>query len=211
MKPVLLTSKILNVCELLLLVSLNLILVEDMSSEKRYKRAERALKVAPAFLNANMSRTRRMAKALRCDYFCSCDTVSKVLTQECSKGKQPHNCLTFFRENPGIVKNFRVLWASLPKGQTLELLMNLLREGNGSRLVGVKVCQQAFMNCTGISSSVLQNARGFVQKGQSTVLARKEMGMWMQIQNTSKAPRYLDPWPAYQLKTAMNLNSDFET
>ena len=193
-----------TVCELLLFVSLNLILFEDMSSEKRYQRAERALKAAPAFFDANVSRNRRMAKALRCDYFCSPDTISKVLTQDCSKGKQPHNCLTFFQQNPGIVKNFRVLWASLPKGHRLELLMKLLREGNGFRLVGVRVCQQAFMICTGVGSAFIQIARASVQKGQSTALARKEMGMWTQIQNTSKAPRYLDPWPAYQLKSAMN-------
>ena len=100
------------------------------------------------------------------------------------------------RETPQLVRNFRILWASLPRTSRHEMLIKLLRETSNTtfRFLGIAVCQKAFQLMTGVSSNVLQKARQACQKNQVTHLARAELGQWMEIRNAPRAPRYLVPW-----------------
>ena len=115
-------------------------------------------------------------------------------TQECSKGSTPHRCLALFRENVGIVRNFRILWASIPKYQRMELLIQLLKEKNGFKIMGVVLCQQAFQMVSGVTSNQLQLAREAIAKGQITVLSKQEGLSRLSIRSQSKPPRYIEPW-----------------
>ena len=146
----------------------------------------------------NQSRAARMRHSLRFQAYCDLANISKAISEECSKGKASHECLCLFRQAPQLVRNFRLLWASLPKPERFEKLIKFMKDTEGHtstfRFLGVSVCQKAFQLLTGVSSKVLQNARGAIQKKQVTALNRAELGQWLEIRNAPRAPRYLDPW-----------------
>ena len=166
--------------------------VKDLPMHKKYQRAETALKTAHIFLKTNLSRRDRAAKAVRCEKFCDMPTIANIISLDCAKGNAKHECLRIFRENPGIVRNFRVLWCSLPRSQRMECLIQLLKEAKGFRVMGVRVCQQAFMMLSGVAASTLQRAREFAAQNHQTVLSKLELGGWLEIKNSKKNPRYLE-------------------
>ena len=139
-----------------------------------------------------------MRHSLRFQAYCDLANISKAISEECSKGKASHECLCLFRQTPQLVRNFRLLWASLPKPERFEKLIKFMKDTEGHtstfRFLGVSVCQKAFQLLTGVSSKVLQNAREAIQKKQVTALNRAELGQWLEIRNAPRAPRYLDPW-----------------
>ena len=144
----------------------------------------------------NGSRAARAKQSQRYSAYCSLELITKTISEPCGKGNWPHECLNMFRETPQLVRNFRILWASLPRTSRHEMLIKLLRETSNTtfRFLGIAVCQKAFQLMTGASSNVLQKARQACQKNQVTHLARAELGQWMEIRNAPRAPRYLVPW-----------------
>ena len=107
-----------------------------------------------------------------------------------------------FKETPSIVRNWRVLWRSLPACLRQEaLLMNATKDvcakarmGLASGLVtytflGQPVCRNALMRLSGIGAWSLTNARDRAERGHKSCLSKKEFGDLMLIQNTSQPKR----------------------
>ena len=74
----------------------------------------------------------------------------------------------------------------------MECLIQLLKEAKGFPVMGVRVCQQAFMMLSGVATSTLQRAREFAAQNHQTVLSKLELGGWLEIRNAKKPPRYLE-------------------
>ena len=135
----------------------------------------------------------------------------------CSEGRQAHNCMMVFRENSGIVKklgqnidknvqwpliswtnscflmrNWRGLWASLPRNARKQRLLDMMRETPGSvKFAGIRVCARAFQKLSGVSAGLMQEVRELISKKVVNVWSDSSLS-WMQIRETSKAKRYLD-------------------
>ena len=133
------------------------------------------------------------------------DDVETRLLATCSRGKNAHLCFDTFRSNPNIVRNWRVLWHSLPAGLRRESLMVMFktminRHGCGEAgvadftypFLGYNVCRTAFRCLTGIGSSSLSSARAAAIAGHESSLSRSELGMCKLIRNTNKDKLYLD-------------------
>ena len=110
---------------------------EELSSEKRYQKAEKALRSCSFLLTkssrkfpaiAHMTRANYARACLKASQFIDMDCIKKQIESDCHTGKQPHGCLNIFRASPSIVRNFRILWASLPRVLRLEFLYKLVRE-----------------------------------------------------------------------------------
>lgn len=178
--------------------------VEALPQANKYQRAERALRSCKTILGTdcpmvfNQSRAARMRHSLRFQAYCDVTNINNAISQECSKGQVSHECLNMFRQTPQLVRNFRLLWGSLPKPERFEKLIKLMQGTDDHvstfRFLGVYVCQKAFQLLTGVSSKVLQNVRTAIQRKQVTMLSRAEAGKWLEIRNAPRAPRYLDPW-----------------
>ena len=131
--------------------------------------------------------------------------VETQLQSKCSRGKNAHRCFDPFRDSPNIVRNWRVLWHSLPAGLRRESLMvmfkNMIhRHGSGADeiahftypFLGYQVCRTAFRCLTGIGSSSLSSARTAAIAGHESRLSASEIGMCKLIRNTNKDKLYLD-------------------
>ena len=110
---------------------------EELSREKRYQKAEQALRSCSFMLTkssrkfpsiAYMTRGNCARACLKASQFIDMSCIEKQLQSECHTGKNSHRCLDMFRAAPSIVKNFRVLWASLPRVTRLDFLYKLVRE-----------------------------------------------------------------------------------
>lgn len=90
------------------------------------------------------------------------------------------------------LRNWRILWSSLPRDQRLQMILNLMKDNPGVfRFAGVTVCSRAFIKLTKISAGTLQNARNKISQGVVQVW-RADALSWMTMRNQSKAHRYLD-------------------
>ena len=54
-------------------------------------------------------------------------TQEKELSRDCAKGNKDHPCLDSFRQMPALVRNWRHLWASCPKHQRREMLIDAVK------------------------------------------------------------------------------------
>ena len=112
------------------------------------------------------------------------------MNKECGRGV--FSCLERFRCDPGLVRNWRFLWSSMPKHHRRTHLMEAARGQGGFTFLGVSVCVEAFKILTGVSAGTLQQARSDAAKNKVTVLSRSEMGLWQSVRNTPRAHKYLD-------------------
>ena len=138
------------------------------------------------------------------------DTTLDVITQQLSKGcstnpEKPHNCLLHFLENPGIVRNWRILWRSLPSTQRMEALIKQvqasLEKQNAKVLptsrcewcfLGQPVCRRAFLALAGVGNSSLTRAKALAEKGVQSCHSRKELQQIEMIRGGSHDQKYLD-------------------
>ena len=60
------------------------------------------------------------------------------------------------------------------------------------RVMGHHVCEEAFVNITGIGNWSVQHVRDMVLHGKVSSLSRRELGYGRVIQACSKEPKYLD-------------------
>lgn len=181
-----------------------------MPKEMKYQKADQALRSARFVLHGpkdspmifNQSTSTRMRQSLRFQAFCSLEKINATIMEPCSKGAMPHECLVMFRENPQLVKNFRILWASLPKPTRIESIIKLIKESETTatkfRFLGVAVCLNAFKMLTGVSACVLQKAREYARRKHVTCLSKAEMGLWAEIQNAPRAHRYIASWICFK-------------
>ena len=126
--------------------------------------------------------------------------VFDKLGNNCSRGREPHKCLEPFLADPGVVRNWRVLWHSLPASHRREALLAMAageyarhQAGAGARtfkmnykVLGVDVCRDAFLLITGIGSSSLTEARSGAMKGHKSSLRGAELGTGQLLRNTNK-------------------------
>ena len=117
-----------------------------------------------------------------------------------------HACLQVFHDQPTIVRNWRVLWLSMPPSTRRERLLKMYaddlrayKESNQQtawlmkyRFMGEAVCREAFLRLTGIGSSSLCTARDGASKGCQSSLSREELQLRRSILNTNKENLYLD-------------------
>ena len=133
------------------------------------------------------------------------DTGVIDLTTPCGVHSTIHTCMDPFKDNPGVVKNWRALWRSLPAYLRQEALLTnaakdvntkaLMALGNGLvkySFLGRPVCRNAFMTLTGIGAWSLTDARKKAESGNKSCLSRHERGDNILVQNTSQPKKYLD-------------------
>ena len=157
---------------------------ENLPQALRYQRAERAIRLglSGALVRFKPShRAQKMKSISHLAHTISMDQITAALAKTCEQGAESHGCLTAFRSNPGVVRNWRILWNSMPKEQQYAALRIVLNRDMYT-FMGVRVCQVAFKLLTGIGGSLLQSVRS----GNTSV-----RGM-LQIRNQSKPQRYLD-------------------
>ena len=135
-------------------------------------------------------------------------TIASDLEADCSThSKVRCACLDQFRENNGIVRNWRVLWHSLPMHQRRELILRLFKADFDNRqdpvneqrewrmqytFLGVDVCKKGFQILTRIGNSSLTKARTGAKRNNCSSLSRHEMGYDLALRMTNKPQLYLD-------------------
>ena len=89
------------------------------------------------------------------------------------------------------MRNWRTLWASLPRERRSQMLLDMLRDNPGCFVfAGIRVCMRAFQKLTGISAGQLQTLREKVKQGITTVW-RADSLAWMTMRNAAKAKKQL--------------------
>ena len=163
----------------------------------RYQRAERALKSSSYLLNESGLQSKHSADVVKKTIKMSCLLDQKTIEQHtatsCSRGSQEHPCKILFRENPKLVKNWRILWASLPKQVRLNHLLQAMAKPGEFHFLGIKVCALAFQHLTGVSAGTLQLARENRDKGNQSFQSVRQLNTWMGTASNSKPSRYLVP------------------
>ena len=112
------------------------------------------------------------------------EAILSHINQDCNRGHQHHACKDIFKANPKLVKNWRALWASLPREARNHHLIDAVHNDGAFYFLGVRVCALAFQQLTGISAGALQKARDSRQAVSKQLL-------WLCISSTSKPKLYL--------------------
>ena len=134
------------------------------------------------------------------------DALQEMLQQPCEKHATKHACMDRFRANPNLVRNWRVLWKSLPAPMRREALIELVsRSLHGAQnskvlvmpqvtysFLGVHVCASAFHLLTGIGHKSITKAKEAALAGKKSSLSRSELSWSLQIAATSKPKLYID-------------------
>jgi len=134
--------------------------------------------------------------------------VVEACASNCSRGACRHTCMDPFRDNPNVIRNWRVLWRSLPAAGRRESLLCMFRVqleqhmGAGGvkedfqmkhyPLLGQKVCLEAFAALTGIGRWSVTQARTNAFKGHKSSLSRGELPMELAMRPTNKPQMYLE-------------------
>jgi hypothetical protein len=128
--------------------------------------------------------------------------------QPCSRAEgHSRACLRIEYFSPAVVRNWRVLWYSLPSGARRERLLEVFRDSleqhrrQGGyveqwrmefRYLGSPVCQKAFLALTGISKFMLAQCRDGAIQGTRSFLSAREMGLHASLRMTAgRLPTYL--------------------
>jgi hypothetical protein len=125
------------------------------------------------------------------------------LETPCARSRRLHTCMDPFKANPAVVRNWRVLWRSLPGYLRQEALLINARKDVGQNdpmktglvtytFLGQPVCRDAMQRLSGIGSWSLTQARQRAESGHKSCLSRQELGNMMLIQNTSQPKKYID-------------------
>ena len=128
--------------------------------------------------------------------------IREKLMMPCWRNSTPHTCLDVFKDQPNVVRNWRVLWHSLPASKRRETLIALMNDkkrrsrtgAQDTRLpfLGVGVCRTAWRMLTGIGNWSLQCADRRAEQGNKSSLSCRELGMAKMIKSTNKQKLYLD-------------------
>lgn len=91
-----------------------------------------------------------------------------------------------------VLRNWRLLWASLPRDKRKQALLDMMRESGGQmKFAGVRVCTRAFQKLSGVSAGAIQDVRSKIAAGTVTIW-RSDGLAYMEIRNQAQAHRYLD-------------------
>jgi hypothetical protein len=141
-----------------------------------------------------MEKKNYLTAALDINQSCSIKLIEDLLQKPCWKNCSPHACLEEFKANPTAVRNWRLLWHSLPRCTRSEHLIRAMEESNASgnlTFMGIRVCQKAFQMLAGVGASSLMSARNMASTGH--VRAQASSGLrGAAIMATNKDPRYID-------------------
>ena len=132
--------------------------------------------------------------------------ISSALEKGCGRWEKPHKCLNQFKANPDLMRNWRVLWYSLPPAMRRESLLVMCKEAQKAheksdmrsawrlhyKVLGIDVCEDAFCVITGIGRSSLTQARKAAVAGHQSSLSRSELPLHLAILPGSKPLVYLD-------------------
>ena len=75
-----------------------------------------------------MTRGSYARACIKASQFIDLNCIAQELKADCHIGKVPHHCFDMFRDHLSIVRNFRILWASLTRVQRTEYIYKLIRE-----------------------------------------------------------------------------------
>lgn len=128
-----------------------------------------------------------MRNEFEVDAFARSPAVDAALRKDCSQGAGAHACLTAFRECPALVRNWRVLWVSMPKSSRYQLVIQMMTKYPDHVFLGRTVCRQAFMLLTGLGAGKLTELRGLASRGQQ--VHARPVG---RLRNAPEAQKYLD-------------------
>ena len=144
----------------------------------------------------------------------SLGAIKRGIAADCNPG---HHCLDSFRENPNAVRNWRVLWRSIPKRKRKEALIVMYQASRDQhradrspgawqlipKFLGHPVCVRALRALTGLGGSSLTDARNAVRDGRKTVYGANELMTYLSAPANSKPALYLDArqWLEYYSDT----------
>jgi len=163
---------------------------DRMCARSRFRRPELVFRagVSVGPRKCDASRAALVSQDLEVAAFASSSVVEKALSKDCSQGAAPHECLTAFRECPAAVRNWRVLWVSMPKSSRYQLVLQMMNKYPDEYVIlGRKVCRQAFMIFTGLGAGKLTELRGLASRGQA--LNARPTG---RLGNAPESQKYLD-------------------
>ena len=142
-----------------------------------------------------LNKTAQLAAAGEIASSCDINAIKSTLEKPCWNNQKAHPCLDAFKHHPHAVRNWRMLWASLPRTRRAELMIKLCnqqQEMHTLTFMGVTVCQKAFMMLSGVGASTLVAAKGKASTGLVSVWSSKELLQGMLVKNTNKEAKYLD-------------------
>jgi hypothetical protein len=121
--------------------------------------------------------------------------VAQDLQKQCWTKKTVHSCISQFQGMDNAIRNWRVLWFSLPPAERRARLLNAIKESAEThgkmKFLGRPVCQIAFKLLAGVGSSSLDEARSEASKGAVSCWSNQELNLHMDARGY-KPPRYLD-------------------
>lgn len=166
---------------------------QEMDKHRRYQRAERIMR---AGICRCTTESRRTAGWLQTT-MAQCAAMSQAraehdLQKQCWSKQKPHTCISQFANAPAAVRNWRILWFSLPPGRRQTLLLEAFKHSSNLKFLGLPVCQRAFQILACVGGWSLTKARDSAANGNVSCWSQKELGLALNLKNTSKAPRYLD-------------------
>ena len=145
---------------------------ENIPVHLRYQTVKRRLR-NPAS-GSSLKRCEQLAAVKRNNELLDITAITEALQQPCNRGKQPHTCLLPFRAQPGVVRNWRIMWRSLSANHRREAMLFCMRDSlrthresslpdstwkHQFKVLGQPVCKDAFRIITGIGSWTLDSAR----------------------------------------------------
>ena len=167
--------------------------VQALPPEKRLNRAMTYLKNMGSI--TALDKRDYLASAADINHSCNINNIQDVLAKPCWKNSTPHACLDAFKDNPQAVRNWRILWHSLPRStrsEQLALVVKQFKDSGMMTFLGIRVCQKAFTMLAGVGSSSLMAARGMASTGHVRAIAGKELLGGALIKPTNKDPKYVD-------------------
>jgi len=165
---------------------------QDLEQPLRYQRSERRLRAGMMGKPRTAKLADAAAASVSVQAFTSKGSVDNILGSRCWAHGQPHQCLDQFKAMPSAVRNWRILWVSLPKPVRKEFLAKALRQGVLNMFLGQRVCLTAFQMLTGVGGSTLQALREAIRKGQVSFSNTFALAAAQSIKNLAKSHRYID-------------------
>ena len=165
---------------------------DKMSSHSKYRRPELLYRASLCVATRDVRPAAQLRHATYVSYFTSSQVIEATLAKDCAQGTTAHECMTAFKADPHVVKNWRILWTSMPKNTRYELVLQMMRAcPDEYTFMGYKLCRAAFMLLTGLGAGKLTELRSLAARGAVTVTNKTQLQLGG-IGRNAKAPRYLD-------------------
>ena len=133
----------------------------------------------------------------------SLNAIADSIAVDCAPG---HHCLDLFRGNANVVRNWRILWRSIPKQKRKEALIAMCRASLDThradripgawqlkhRFLGQTVCGRAFKALTGLGGGSLDDVRKAALEGRRSAYGANELMTYLSAPANSKPALYLD-------------------